>query len=153
MSSSSIRLSRSLGINSPAEKVWTTLKAFGGNEKFNPLVTSSSVEGHGVGSRRVCYVTLDGGRTVSETIEILTLLNEHDRTMEYKVTSASNTPFEGLVNKITVSPLEGGNNRCNVEFTGYFEAKDEKSKTKMEETLQDTYVGILNGLKKMHEGL
>ena len=36
-------------INAPAENVWTTLKAFSGNEKFNPLVTSSSLEGEGVG--------------------------------------------------------------------------------------------------------
>jgi hypothetical protein len=63
------------------------------------------------------------------------------------------SPFEGLVNKITVSPLQGVNDRCVVEFTGYFEVKDEKSKTGMEETLRDTYVGILNGLKKMHEEL
>jgi hypothetical protein len=136
-----------------AVEVWTTLKAFGGNEKFNPLVTSSRVDGYGVGSKRFCYVTLDGGKTVSETTEIITSLNEHDRTMEYMVTSASNTPFEGLVNKITVSPLQGADARCVVEFTGYFEVKDEKTKTGKEETLQDTYLGILNGLKKIHEGM
>jgi Polyketide cyclase / dehydrase and lipid transport len=146
----SFEVSSSLEINSSAEKVWTTLNAFGGNEKFNPFVTSSRVDGHGVGSKRVCYVTLDGGKTLSETVEILTSLNEHDRTMEYKVTSASKTPFEGLVNKIRVSPLQGAKDRCVVEFTGYFEARDEKSKTEMEKTLQDTYAGILNGLKKMH---
>jgi hypothetical protein len=56
------------------------------------------------------------------------------------------------VNKITVSPLQGADDRCVVEFTGYFEVKDEKTKTGKEETLQDTYLGILNGLKKMHEG-
>ncbi|HXX99008.1 MAG TPA: SRPBCC family protein [Candidatus Bathyarchaeia archaeon] len=144
-------MTKSLEINSAAEKLWTTLRTFGGNEKFNPLVTSSRVDGHGVGSKRICYVTLDGGKTVSETTEILTLLNENDRTMEYKVTSASNTPFEGLLNKITVSPRQGANDLCVVEFTGSFEAKDEKSKIEMERTLQDTYEGILNGLKKMHE--
>jgi hypothetical protein len=147
----SFKVTKSLEINSAAEKLWTTLSAFGGNEKFNPLVTSSRVDGYGVGSKRICYVTLDGGKTVSETTEILTLLNENDRTMEYKVTSASDTPFEGLVNKITVSPFQGTNDRCVVQFTGYFEAKDEKSKIEMERTLQDTYEGILNGLKKMHE--
>jgi hypothetical protein len=39
-----IKLSRSIVIDAAAEKVWTILKAFGGNEKFNPLVTSSRVE-------------------------------------------------------------------------------------------------------------
>ena len=38
MSSSSI-------INENAEKVWKTLRAFGGNESFNPLVTTSDIDG------------------------------------------------------------------------------------------------------------
>ncbi|MGC2596564.1 MAG: hypothetical protein WA395_00360 [Nitrososphaeraceae archaeon] len=29
-------VSRSIIIDNPAENVWITLKAFGGNEKFNP---------------------------------------------------------------------------------------------------------------------
>lgn len=90
----SFKVTKSLEINSAAEKLWTTLRTFGGNENFNPLVTSSRVDGHGVRSKRICYVTLDGGKTVSETTEILTLLNENDRTMEYKVTSASDTPLK-----------------------------------------------------------
>jgi len=40
--------SRSIVINATAEDVWTTLKSFGGNEKFNPLVTSSKVDGYGM---------------------------------------------------------------------------------------------------------
>ena len=42
-------VSRSIIIDNPAENVWITLKAFGGNEKFNPLVTSSKLDGYGVG--------------------------------------------------------------------------------------------------------
>ena len=47
-------------INGPAEKVWKTLRAFGGNESFNPLVTTSELEGAAVsiGCKRVCYVSL-----------------------------------------------------------------------------------------------
>ena len=144
------KLSRSVMINAPAEYVWTTLKAFNGNEKFNPLVTSSSLEGDGVGCKRVCYVTVDGGKTESETIEVFTSLNEDDRTMAYRVLSAPNTPFEGLVNDVSVRQGEGAD-RCTVEFTGSFEAEDEKSRTEMNKILQSTYEGILNGLKKMHE--
>jgi len=51
-------------------------KAFGGNEKFNPLVTSSKVDGHGEGSKRTCYVSMDGGKTISETLETLTFLEQ-----------------------------------------------------------------------------
>lgn len=85
MPSYPIKLTSSIIINAPSKKVWTTIEAFGGNEKFNPLVTSSTVDGYGVGSKRVCYVTLDGGKTVIETTEVLISLNEEDRTMEYQV--------------------------------------------------------------------
>ena len=60
-SSNHIRLSRSIIINASSKKVWTTLAAFSGNEKFNPLVTSSSLDGNGIGSKRTRYVTLDAG--------------------------------------------------------------------------------------------
>lgn len=99
-------VSRSIVINDSAENVWTTLRAFGGNERFNPLVTSSKLNGYGVGSKRICYVSIDGGKNISETIEILTALNEENMTMEYKVTDAPNTPFEGLVNRIAVIQLQ-----------------------------------------------
>ena len=93
---------------------------------------------------------MDGGKTESETIEVLTSLNEKDRTMSYKVLSAPDTPFEGLVNNVGVSQGEGAD-RCIVEFTGSFEVEDDKSKAEMNEILQNAYGGILNGLKKMHE--
>jgi hypothetical protein len=32
-------------VDAPANDVWNTLRAFVGNEKFNPLVTSSVLEG------------------------------------------------------------------------------------------------------------
>jgi hypothetical protein len=87
-------VSRSIIIDNPAENVWISLNAFGGNEKFNPLVTSSKLDGYGVGSKRICYVSIDGGKNVSKTIEIHTTLNEESMTMEYKITNASNTPLE-----------------------------------------------------------
>ena len=69
------------------------------------MVTSSKVDWYGGGSKRICYVSIDGGKNTSETIEILTALNEANMTMEYKVTSAPGTPLEGLENKISVSQL------------------------------------------------
>ena len=100
-----------------------------------------------VGCKRVCYVTVNGGKTESETVEVLTSLSEDDRTMAYRILIAPNTPFEGLLNEVGVRQSEGAD-RCIVEFTGSFEVENEKSKA---EILQNTYGGILNGLKKMHE--
>jgi hypothetical protein len=89
------KFNRSVMINATAENVWTSLKAFSGNEKFNPLVTSSRLEGEGVvvGCKRVCYVSVDGGKTESETIEVLTSLNEDDRTMAVVVDDSMQFTF------------------------------------------------------------
>ena len=48
-------------ISAPVNDVWNTLRAFVGNEKFNPLVTSSTLQGStaiNVGCKRICYVSL-----------------------------------------------------------------------------------------------
>ena len=37
------------------------------------------------------------------------------------------------------------------EFTGVFDTLDDTSRNEMNKILQDTYAGILNGLKKLHE--
>ena len=133
------------------------MKAFGGNEKFNPLVTSSKLDGYCVGSKRVCYVSIDGGKNVSKTIEILAALNEESRTMEYKVTNAPNTPFEGLINRITVNELQTRENmmldhyKCSVEVLGKIKVNPEMAKENVEKIIQETYDWILHGLKDLHE--
>ena len=133
--------SRSIVINAPAEEMWTTLKSFGGNEKFNPLVTSSRVDGYGAGAKYTCYVSVDGGKTVSETIEIdiITPLNDHDRTMTQRVANASKTPFEGRANKVTVTVLKEDDDMCIVEFTVNFDALNDTSRNELNKILQDTY--------------
>ena len=67
-------------IDAPVNDVWDTLRiCFVGNEKFNPLVTSSVLEGSttvSVGCIRICYVSLDSGRNVLRTEEILNSLDD-----------------------------------------------------------------------------
>ncbi|HEX7178743.1 MAG TPA: hypothetical protein VF220_03385 [Nitrososphaeraceae archaeon] len=67
------------------ERVWASLKALSGNGKFNPLVISSKLDGFGVETKRICCVSIDEGKTALETVEILTMLGENSRTMQYKV--------------------------------------------------------------------
>jgi hypothetical protein len=63
------------------------------------------------------------------------------------VLTVPNTPFEGFVSLVTMSPLER-DNRCTVEFTGSFEAEDEKSTSEMKKILQDSIQ--LNGKKSSY---
>jgi len=90
-----------------------------------PLVTSSELEGDAVnvGCKLVCYVSLDSGKNILRTEEVLNSLDDQNRTMSYTVTSAPGTPFEGLVNVITITPLPEKN--CEVRFTGTMTRKDE----------------------------
>lgn len=122
---SDMTVSSSSIINGPAEKILKTLRAFGWNERLNPLVTSSELEGDAVsvGCERVCYVSLDSGKNVLRTEEVLNSLEDQNRTMSYTVTSAPGTPFEGLVKVITITPLPEEN--CKVRFTGTMTPKDE----------------------------
>lgn len=85
---SDMTVSSSSIINGPAEKVWKILKALGGNERFNPLVTSSELKGDAVnvGCKRVCYVSLDSGKNILRTEEVLNSLDDQNRTMSYTVT-------------------------------------------------------------------
>ena len=138
-------------IDAPVNDVWNTLRAFVGNERFNPLVTSSTLEGSttvSVGCIRICYVSLDSGRNVLRTEEILNSLDDENRTMIYTVNSAPGTPFEGLINKIEVIPLP--NNESEVTFTGTMTGKDDLDIEAKKKILDETYHKILVGLKNLH---
>ena len=73
------------------------------------------------------------------------------------VTNAPNTPFEGLVNSITVKELQTREKmmkdhcKCFVEFLGKIKGHPEMAKEDVEKILQETYDGILHGLKNLHE--
>jgi len=45
---------------------------------------------------------MDVNKTISETVETLTSLNECDRSMAFMVLALPNTPFEGFVSLVTI---------------------------------------------------
>ena len=146
-----VTLSISDIISAPVNDVWNTLRAFIGNERFNPLVTSSKLEGCtavSVGCKRICYVSLGSESNVLRTEEVLNSLDEENRTMTYTVNSAPGTPFEGLINKIEVIPLP--NNECEVRFSGALEVTDDSQIEAKKKILDETYHKILVGLKNLH---
>jgi hypothetical protein len=61
------------------------------------------------------------------------------------------------VNTITVSQLRTGEDekadsyKCSVEFIGKIKVRREIMQKEIEKILQETYDGILYGLKKLHE--
>lgn len=138
-------------IGAPVNDVWNTLRGFVGNEKFNPLVTSSMLEGSttvDVGCKRICYVSLGSGSNILRTEEILNRLDDVNRTMIYTVSSAPCTPFEGLINKIEVITLP--NSESEVRFTATLEVTNDSNIEAKKRILDETYQKILVGLKNLH---
>ena len=72
-----------ISIQAPAQEVWETIRDFNRIEKFLPAVASCTVEGSGVGARRVC--TLQDG---SKVFERLVTLDEQHRVLRYSVTQS-----------------------------------------------------------------
>ena len=69
--------------------------------------------------------------------------------MTYTVVSAPGTPFEDLINQIGVVSLS--NNKTEVTLTGTMTEKDDLNMDTKKKILGDTYYGIINGLKNLHE--
>ena len=53
-----MKISQSTQIKDSVEKIWNTLSAFDGVERYFPIVTRSEVDGNGPGAKRTCNVSM-----------------------------------------------------------------------------------------------
>ena len=134
-------------INAAADEVWKTLSSFRDVEKYIPLVKSSTVEGSGVGAKRICIIPNESGGEGKVEEELKSLDNDA-KTFSYSITS-SPLPLENYLSTVKVKDL--GNGRCEVEWSSTFEPKGmpEEEVAKM---IKDIYLTALSGLKKLHNG-
>ena len=67
-----MQVSHSSEINDSSEKLWDTLRSFGGVERYLPIVSKTIVEGTGQGAKRICDVQM-GSQIfqIQETLEVL----------------------------------------------------------------------------------
>ena len=128
-------------IHARAQEVWKTLRNFNRVEKFLPAVASCTVEGSGVGARRVC--TLQDGSKVHER---LVTLDEKDSVLRYSVTQ-SHLPFQSYLGMIRVRDLGAG--ECEVEWSSTFEAVG-MSKAQVTAMIEFMYSQNIEGLEKLH---
>ena len=130
-------------INASAEDVWKTLRSFDRVERFLPLVSSSVVQGSGVGAERTCSINFGQGKT--SKVEKLENIDEETHTIRFTVIDAR-PPLRGMENTITVNKIDG--NKSEV-FLGEFDpaGKPEEETKKM---IEGIYSIALDGLRKLH---
>ncbi len=134
-------------INAAADEIWKTLSSFRDVEKYIPLVKSSTVEGSGVGAKRICIIQNESGGE-GKIEEELKSFDNYAKSFSYSITSSPMT-IENYISTVKLKDL--GNGRCEVEWSSTFEPKGmpEEEVAKM---INDIYVTALNGLKKLHNG-
>jgi len=127
-----------ISIQVPAQEVWEAVREFNRVEKFLPSVASCTVEGSGVGARRIC--TLQDG---SKVFERLVTLDEQNRLLRYSVTQ-SHLPFESYLG--TVSVTDSGNNTCEIDWSSTFDAVG-LPETQVVAMIESMYIQTIKGLE------
>ncbi len=130
-------------IDVPAENIWKTIRSYDNVERFNPMVTSSTITGTDEGSERVCQVQF--GDQQAKLVENLDLVDEENKTIKVSVTSAP-PPFGGQ--QITFQVKSMDENKTELLISTEV-ADDNEQAAK---GLEDVFQMMSEGLKKLHEG-
>jgi len=98
-----------------------------------------------LGAKRTCTVGTPDGKE-GKINEEITNFDENAKSLTYEITGFSPFPFENY--KGTVKVADAGNNTCEIEWSGTFDAKGpEDEVTKM---MNDVYISAINGLKQLY---
>jgi hypothetical protein len=130
-------------LEASADKVWASISAFDGIERYLPAVRSSSVQGQGVGCLRTC--TLTDGVVLRER---LVAIDPETRTLRYELVEAP-FPIEGYVATMEVRELTQG--RCEFRWSSKFQVKDGPAAV-FEGIFAQAYAAGADGLERLHRG-
>jgi hypothetical protein len=137
------QVSVKVSIPASADKVWQTLRDFGGLNKWAPGIADLSLQGAGVGAVRT--LTYQDGARVVERLESL---NDASRLLSYTILE-STLPLEGYVASLTVRDL--GAAGCEVVWFSTFGAKG-AAEQEVSRMLEVGYRKALSGLQKSLKG-
>ena len=136
----SMKISQSTPIRDSVEKIWNTLSAFDGVEKYFSIVTRSEVDGKGPGAKRTCNVSM--GNQEFEMCESLQSLDDANYFMTVKLLDGP-IQLRGMTFTYNVKKIDDVNSDL-VIFTDV-ENPDAGSMAK------SIFALIGQGLKKFHE--
>jgi hypothetical protein len=132
------------------ENVWATVRDFGGLGRYFSPVSKCRVEGSGVGARRIVTLRTPTGSEVI-VVERLDELDDNARKMSYSIADATGFPFkDGYVGTMQLKRVD--DTRCELEWTGLFEAPEGASEGVTREFLTGVYATGFAGLKNLHGG-
>lgn len=130
-------------IDAPADRVWDTVCAFSGLERYFTMFASSTTEGSGVGATRT--LTLPDGGEFHERLESL---DDGARTLTYRALK-SPLPIEDYLGTVTVA--DAGEGKSRVTWSARFEVSAEQEGA-IVEMLDGAYAGGIDGLEALHQG-
>jgi hypothetical protein len=130
-------------IQASADRIWKTIRAFEGIEKFLPPIRHSRMQGSGVGCTRT--LTLQDGGTIHERMD---RLDDQSRSLTYSIIESA-LPLVQYTSTMTVRDL--GGNRSEVEWAATFEPKG-APEPEVVKLIEGVYAAGFEGLKKLHEG-
>jgi mxaD protein len=149
-----LKVTKSVEIDAPLDKVWDTIKDFGALDKWHPALASDKiVEGKDNEVGAVRLLTLKDGGTIKEK-----LLAHSDGKHAYRYAILEGVlPVSNYTSSIRASAA--GKNRTKVVWTGSFQRKDTGDKPAENandktatDTMSSVYQAGLDNLKKMAEG-
>ncbi len=129
-------------IDASAENIWKTIRSYDNVERFNPMVTSSTITGTDEGSERVWQIQF--GDQQVELVENLDLVDEENKTIKVSVTTAP-PPFGGQQITFQVKSLDENKSELVIS-TEVADGNKQAAKG-----LEDVFQMMSEGLKKLHE--
>jgi Polyketide cyclase / dehydrase and lipid transport len=141
----SINVSKSAEYAVPADKLWTTVKAFEGLHTWHPAVEKTDMK-KGVGSKvgNVRLLTLGGGGGV--ITETLVRYSDSGKRMTYKIDD-SPLPVQAYVSTIAVKPTASGGSK--ITWSSTFKAKAGAKDADAKKTIEGIYEAGFENLKKL----
>ena len=128
-------------INVPAKIVWQKVKDFDDIDKLSSIVNTCSVEGSGVGAKRVCG--LDQG----EIIETLTNLDEENLSLSYSIDNDDvPLPVSNYLGTCSIKALS--DRKCEVSWSASFTPKGVEE-AEVIPMLEGIFSELIDGLESM----
>ena len=137
-----MNISLSATINASADAIWKDISDFQGVDRYLAMITSSKMEGSGVGALRT--LTADAGVIV----ERLESLDEQSKTLSYSFVD-SPIPISGYL--ATMQVRDTGDGQCEVTWSSVFEPAG-ITEAEAKELIEGAYSMGFDGLRKLHGG-
>ena len=133
-----IKISVKKRINVVADKAWRKISAFGGIEDYTPVV-KSSIEGKGVGAKRICI--MPSNAEIHEELSVM----DSDRMHPEYVIKKSPMPVSNYTGIIDIKSVD--EHSCEVSWGAEFEI-GEVPETEIRPLFEGFFQAAIDGLEK-----